>query len=122
MNRTELETSARASGMLFDEVLVPLAEARRATGPSPDFPAWRDASVSTYFTPSSVRRMTADEFDFPGGGTPVGLVDALTAHWAAQGNPSLAAASPRLKEIAAALLDEATSDDGSVDIFCYTLF
>ena len=122
MKQTEIASSTRASGALFDEVLIPLADARRAACAAPYFPAWHDATASTYFTPSAVRRMTPADFEFPGGGTPEGLIDAVTAYWLANGDTTLAAASPRFKEIAAALRDEAVSDDGTVDIFCYTLF
>jgi hypothetical protein len=122
MKQTELEHSARVSGALFDDVLLPIAETMRATGAAPYFAAWRDATVSTYFSPSPIRRMTVADFEFPGGGTPDGLIDALAAYWSDSGDAALAAARPRLKEIAAALLVEAASDDGSVDIFCYTLF
>ena len=119
---TRVERSTSLSGAVFDEVLVPVARERAAAGAAPYFPAWRDATASTYFERSSVRTMTAADFEFPGGGTAAGLIDAIAAYWLAQGETALAAAAPRLKAISEALRDEAVADDGSVDIFCYTLF
>ncbi len=114
--------SAQLSGALHDAVLVPLASARRDTGASPYFPAWKDEARGSYFETSGIRTMTDADFEFPGGGTADGLVDALTAYWTKHGESALAAAGPRLKEIAHALRDEAVKDDGTVDIFCYTMF
>lgn len=119
MSQTE---SAKLSGALFDEVLVPLAEARHAAGAAPYFPPWKDAAVSSYFVRSDVTRLTSADFEFPGGGHAEGLVDALEAWWRAHGDHELAASAPRLKAIAQALRRESVQDDGSVDIFCYTLF
>ena len=119
---TQVDRSTGLSGVLFDEVLVPVAGARTATGAAPYFPSWRDAAATTYFARSSVRRMSPADFEFPGGGTAAGLIDAIAAYWLAQGETALAAAAPRLKAISDALRDEAVADDGSVDIFCYTLF
>ena len=128
MNQTETQAdrstgaSGALSGALFDEVLVPVADARVASGAAPYFPAWRDAAAATYFERSSVGTMSPADFEFPGGGTAAGLIDAIAAYWLAQGETALAAAAPRLKAIAEALRAEAVADDGSVDIFCYTLF
>lgn len=119
---TQVDRSTSLSGALFDEVLVPVAAARNAAGAAPYFPAWSDAAATTYFERSSVRRMSPADFEFPGGGTAAGLIDAMAAYWLAQGETALAAAAPRLKAISEALSDEAVADDGSVDIFCYTLF
>ena len=114
--------STQLSGALHDAVLVPLASARRDAGAAPYFPAWKDESRSSYFETSGIRRMSAADFEFPGAGTADGLVNALIVHWTAHGESALAAAGPHLKNIAQALRDEAVRDDGSVDIFCYTLF
>ena len=122
MSQTKPNDSARLSGILFDDVLTPLAHARRAAGAPPYFPLGQDARVDSYFDTSSVRTMRAADFEFPGGGNAAGLIDALTVYWTAQGDAALAAAAPRLNAIAAALRDEAVQDDGTVDIFCYTLF
>ncbi len=124
MSQTEMQVdrSTSLSGALFDEVLVPLAGARQSAGAAPYFPAGRDAAAESYFEPSSVRRMSPADFEFPGGGTAAGLIDALAAYWLAEGETALASSAPRLKAISEALRDEAVADDGSVDIFCYTLF
>jgi hypothetical protein len=124
MKRTEsqAERSTSLSHGLFDEVLVRLAHARRDANAAPYFPPWRDGATSSYFTPSSVGAMSPRDFEFPGGGTVEGLVDALTAFWTLEREPALAGAGPWLKAIANALRDEAQADDGNVDIFCYTLF
>lgn len=119
MNQTE---SMKLSGALFDEVLAPLAEARRAANAPPYFLPWKDETVTSYFAPSQDTRLTSTDFEFPGGGYAEGLVDALEAWWRARGDSELAAAAPRLKAIAKALHSETAHDDGSVDIFCYTLF
>jgi hypothetical protein len=120
--RPEQERSAELAGELFDELLVPLARARRETGAVPYFPAWRDAGESSYFARSSVGVMSAADFRVPGGGSPEGLIAALSAAWREQGELQLASAEPRLVAIAHALREEASNDDGNVDIFCYTLF
>jgi hypothetical protein len=112
--------SARLAGNLFDEVIAPLAGEHRSRGEAPPFPLWRDPDAPTYFVPSTVSRMTS--FDFPGGGTADGLVDALGAYWSAEGEVGLAASVPHLREIVESLRDEFRPDDGSVDIFCYTFF
>ena len=122
MSQTDVERSTRLSGTLFDEVLLPLAGARKAVSAAPYFPKWRDAQASTYFEPSDITSMAAADFEFPGGGTPEGLIEALATYWLAQGDTALAASAPQLRAIAAALRDESVDDDGSVDIFCYTLF
>ena len=119
MNQTD---STRLSGALFDDVMVPLADARRAAGAAPYFPLAPDPVVSSYFVPAEHTAMTPADFDFPGGGSAEGLIDALVTYWRAQGEHALADAAPRLKAVANALHDEAALDDGTVDIFCYTLF
>ena len=77
MSQTDVERSTRLSGTLFDEALLPLAVARKVAGAAPYFPKWRDAQASTYFAPSDITSMAAADFEFPGGGTPEGLIEAL---------------------------------------------
>ena len=119
---TRADRSTKLAGALFDQVLAPLAHARRESNAAPYFPAWRDATASSYFTCSSVTKMSPTDWELPGAGTADGLIAALTACWTAEGETALAGIGPRLKAIADALREEAASDDGSVDIFCYTLF
>ena len=123
MSQTEekVSRSAKLSAAFFDEVLLPLAKARRAANAAPYFPAARDEQVESYFERASDASGLAD-FEFPGGGTPEGLIEAVSAFWRADGEVALAASASRLAAIADALRDEATADDGSVDALCYTLF
>ena len=114
--------SVQLSQAFFDDVLAPLASGRLSRGAPPYFPSWREGDGSSFFVPSSVSTMSVSDFEFPGGGTGEGLIDALGAHWSADDEPVLAAATPRLAAIVAALRDEVVDDDGSVDVFCYTLF
>lgn len=107
---------------LFEEAVVPLAEARRARGAPDYFPKSADPEARTYFESPACARMTAADFEFPGGGTPDGLVDALAAHWHDRGDEDLADLVPRLKAIAAALAIAPVASEGDVDILCYTMF
>lgn len=119
MNRTE---STELAGRLFDEVLVPLASARLAAGAAPYFSHGRDAGVESYFTACAASSDSPTSREFPGRGSAEGLIDALVDHWAEEGETALAALGPRLAAIAQALGETAVREDGSVDIFCYTLF
>jgi|GEM_PF-3020673 len=121
MNRTDVDPEEH-SGALFDEVLRPLAIAKRNAGVEPYFSSGRDATVVSYFVPPGVMSMTPADFEFPGAGGAEGLINALVTHWAEEGESVLATIAPRLNEIAGALSQAAVHDDGSVDIFCYTLF
>jgi len=121
MNPTDRAPEELAAA-LFDEAVVPLAEARRAAGTQACFPLGPDPAAPTYFEPPSLSVMAAEDFAFPGNGTPAGLVAALAVFWAAQGESALAAMAPRLAEIAAALAEEGAEGDGRVDILCYTMF
>jgi hypothetical protein len=121
LNQTS-DDGVRLAGALFDEVLVPLAAEKRRAGVPAYFPVAPDPGASSYFTPSSVSSMAPADFEFPGGGTPQGLIAALVDDWRAEGETVLASAGPRLTSIAAAVAAAAAKDDGSVDIFCYTLF
>jgi len=125
LDTASVDGSARSRALaadMFAEVIVPLAAARCREAAAPYFPPWRTDAPATYFVPSPVRAMTAANFEFPGGGTGAGLVDSLVTHWTTEGEAALADAAPRLLAIVEALRDEALAQDGSVDIFCYTLF
>lgn len=119
---TQGDKSTVLAADLWDDVLAPASAARRAAHMPPYFPAWHDATVSTYYERPSVSQMSPADFEFPGGGTADGLIDALATHWRAEGELALASAAAQLKAIAVALRAEGASSDGSVDIFCYTLF
>jgi len=121
MKRTDVDPEEH-SGALFDEVLEPLAIGKRNAGVEPYFLSGCDATVASYFVPPMVLSMTPADFEFPGAGAAEGLINALVAHWAQEGESVLATTASRLNEIAAALSQAAAHDDGSVDIFCYTLF
>jgi hypothetical protein len=122
MSQTESDRSEQRADALFEAVLVPLAHHRRSQGAQAYFQRWKTELAATYFVPSPVRSMTARDFEFPGDGTPAGLLDALSAIWIAEGEMELAASVPQLRLIADALRNEAARNDGEVDIFCYTLF
>lgn len=116
------ERSELLAGALYDELLAPLARARREAGAAPYFPSWRDQGASSYFEPVAHGRMSPGDFRVPGAGSTRALITELAALWQGQGELGLASAAPRLSAIADALEAEAAADDGSVDIFCYTLF
>ena len=121
MNQTKADRSALLAGALFDEVLVPLAKAKRASGAQPYFPLGGDANAATYFVKPGIRTMQPSDFEL-GADAAEGLIEALAAFWISQGEEGLAAMAPRMKEIARALIDEAAESDGNVDVLCYTLF
>ena len=58
MSQTDVERSTRLSGALFDEVLLPLAVARKAAGAAPYFPKWRDAQASTMENLDAIQGMS----------------------------------------------------------------
>jgi hypothetical protein len=117
MNSTE-ENFEQLAGAFFDEVLVPLSSA----ADQPYFARGPGGDSKTYFEAPTERKMTAAAFEFPGGGTPSGLIEALESHWAEEGEFALAAAAARLEPIAHALAEANRAQSGDVDIFCYTLF
>lgn len=125
MSQTEPPTpTARAAqliGALFDEQVTPLAEARRRAGAGPYFPLGKDPRASTYFVEPRLRTMAPADYALSGS-TAEGLLDALAASWAAQGETELVALVPRLREIAGVLAQQRTQSDGTVDVLCYTLF
>ena len=122
MSSTDTDRARQLAGALFDEAVKPLADARKAAGEQPYFPTIPEAGAKSYFTQPALRVMQSGDFEFPGGGTAEGLIDALAAYWTAQGESGLAAMTPKLKEIAEALREEAAEGDGSVSILCYTMF
>ena len=122
MSSTDEDRARALAGALFDEVIVPLAEARKAAGKQGYFPRGPEQGASTYFEVPVHRLMQAADFDFPGGGTAEGLIDALAASWTAEGDLGLAAMAPRLLEIAAALKVKEGEADDSVSPLIYTMF
>jgi len=117
------ENPARAiAATLFEKAIAPLAEARRAAGQQAYFPLAPESAVGSYFDEPALRVMQQADFEFPGGGTAEGLIDALAAAWSAAGESELAAMAPALKAIAEALRKEAVEGDRSVSILCYTMF
>ncbi len=106
----------------FDEVLVPLANARRSAERPAYFARKGEVGVASYFEPPTLAVMRPADFEFPGGGDPEGLIKALAKYWRSQDEDHAAAMAPRLHEIAQALREEADDIDGAVDILCYTMF
>ena len=122
MSSTEIAASARLASELFDRVLAPLASARQACGANGYFEVARASGAGSYFSTPAVPVMEAADFEFPGGGTADGLIDALIAYWGRSGDAELCALAPGMKQIAAALQEEAVENDGSVSVFCYAMF
>lgn len=122
MSPTDHEGLRDLAGALFDEVIMPLHEARATAGEPAYFPTAPDPAAATYYSPPLLRAMRPEDFEFPGGGTVEGIVDALTGYWSAQGEVELAATTSRLKQMAEAARNEAYAGDGSVSVFCYTMF
>ncbi len=117
------ETSADTLALaVFDEMLAPLANARRSAERPAFFARAGEVGVTSYFEPPTLAVMRPADFEFPGGGDPEGLIEALAKYWRSQGEIHVAAMTPRLHEIARALRDEADVSDGNVDILCYTMF
>jgi hypothetical protein len=122
MSSTDENRARRLAAALFDEVVTPLSQNRRAAGKQAYFPLAAEAGAKTYYEEPVLRVMQPADFEFPGGGRAEMLVDALAAAWTAEGESGLAAMAPTLKEIALALREEALEGDGSVSILCYTMF
>ena len=122
MNSTDISRADELAGELFDRGLPQAAAALRASGRPAYFPLAGAAEARSYFESPCLGYEMGAVFDFPGGGEPEGLVDALAAYWTAQGESGLAALAPRLKAIAAALREEAAETSADVDILCYTMF
>jgi hypothetical protein len=122
MNRTEPGLAAHLAGELFDQMVVPLAQARRASGSQPYFPTGPDANAGSYFVAPGTRKMHESDFELFGDDTSRDFIEALAAYWTASGETELAAMAPRMKQIAQAVINEAVESDGNVDVLCYTLF
>jgi hypothetical protein len=107
---------------LFDEVVVPLARSLRASGRPEAFARSGDPALSSYYEAPTLSVMRPADFDFPGGGDAIGLIDELGRYWRDRGDEPYAVLLPRLKEIAEILRKEAAESSGEVDILCYTMF
>ena len=122
MSSTKKEPSAELAASFFDEVLTPLATARRSSGKPPYFPLKEEASTSSYFVPAPLKVMRPEDFELRIGDEAEELIDDLCEYWTQQGETELVAMGAPLKKVAAALSTEAAENDGRVDILCYTLF
>ncbi|HRX82632.1 MAG TPA: hypothetical protein P5307_26375 [Pirellulaceae bacterium] len=122
MNSIDSNVADRLSLALFDDIVIPSAEAMRATGHDGYFARARDVKALTYFGPPSMPIMQSADFDFPGGGNATGLIDVAAQHWIAEGEEHLACMCPGMRKIARALEEEAAVSTGDVDIMCYTMF
>jgi hypothetical protein len=122
MSSAEQDRWQQLAGRLHDEVLLPVAEDMAQSGAS-YLAGWRSAGAESYFAPPLVAKMAPADFEFPGGGRVDRLIAELAGYWSARGDLLLVPAAERMKAIAAELETEGTgSHDGSVDIFCYTMF
>lgn len=122
MSSTEVDRARALAGALFDETVTPLAASRADAGAPQYFATAAEASEASYYQEPLLRVMQPADFEFPGGGSATGLIDALTAYWSSQGETELAALAPRLHKIAEALKEEAAEGDGTVSVLCYTMF
>lgn len=122
MSSTDTTFSRELAGRLFDETICQIASLRRDAGTQAYFPLEPEADAATYFSPLALGTMRAADFEFPGGGTAEGLVNALAAHWMAEGQRELAGTARQLKDLAEALAREAVDAAGEVSILCYTMF
>jgi hypothetical protein len=122
LSSTKENRSKELAGALFDELVLPLAAARKDAGTQSYFPLAGEKGVSSYYDEPLLRVMQPADLEFPGGGTAEGLVEALGAYWRAQGEIGLAAMAERLKELVEPVREEVVEGDGSISIFCYTMF
>lgn len=122
MKPTDTPRADILAATLFDEQICRLAHDRQTAGAGAYFPLAPSAAEDTYYGAPTTGGTLEGGFEFPGGGEPAALIDALAARWRAEGNAALAGLAPRLKEIAAALQSERSVGDGTVDILCYTMF
>ena len=122
MNPTETQRVDALAIALFDAVVAPSTTALCSSGRPAYFAMAGDAGLTSYFEAPTLAVMQGPDFDFPGGGTPDGLIDALARFWSAQGEAGLAAMAPRFKDIALALREETAEAASETDILCYTMF
>lgn len=122
MNSIEASQSERLAAELFDQVLIPMALARRACGAPAYFPDDRETGSLSYFSSPNIPRMEASACELPGHGTAEGLIEALAVFWKGSGESDLCSLVPMMRKIASALEDEAVENDGTVSVFCYAMF
>jgi hypothetical protein len=118
----EEDLARTLAGELFDNIVAPLAASRRDSAKPTYFPLAGETGAATYYEKPLLHVMQPADFEFPGGGSAQGLVEALAALWKSQGETGLAAMTPKLAKIAEVLQAEADAGDGSVSILCYTMF
>lgn len=121
MSPTDEPTWDELAGALFDEVIVPLAQARRDASIAAFGSAEREAGTATYFSEPSSPSISGTAFETSWGDA-TGLVEALLTHWNDLGESDLQVLGPRFLAIAERLADEPAESDSSVDVLCYTLF
>ena len=122
MNQIDVNYSALLAGALYDDCIAPLAVARREAGATPYFALCKDPAAASYFEPCAPAEATAPDLDRAEMAGAAALIDALAAHWTAEGETALAAMAPRLQAIAKALGEEQAAQGDTVDILCYTMF
>ena len=121
MSSTDRDPIDALAGAIWDESIVPHAGTMRARG-ARFFEPGPDPGAKTYFEAPTHRVMEEADFRFPGDGDPAALIDALAAHWTAEGHSELAAMAPRLKELAALLQERPESENPDVSPFVYTMY
>jgi hypothetical protein len=79
MGSTDKDRARSSVDALFEEIVAPLAQARRAAGLPAYFPLAGEAGAKSYFQEPALGVMRPEDFQFPGDGTAEGLIDALAA-------------------------------------------
>jgi hypothetical protein len=109
---TKTEEQTEPAVTFFEEVIVPVAEQRRAEGKS-FFLLGPDAEAETYFVEPSRSVMRPADFELGATESTQSFVEELSARWIQEGNEELAAMAPRLAELASefAAQDEPAEED-----------
>lgn len=118
-NETKADPLARS---VFSGCIIPLAKSLGPEVRSAYFEIGGNSAASSYFGTPNPTVMQLSDFDFPGGGTADGLIEAYSRYCQTKGDKGLVEILPQLREIAGALQSEMEETSGDVDILCYTMF
>lgn len=122
MNSTKEAKADPLSRSVFSGFIIPLAKSLGPEGRAACLEIGRNSAGNSYFVTSSQTVMQVSEFEFPGGGTADGLIDAYSRFCQTSNHEELLEMLPQLREIAGALQSEMAEASGDVDIMCYTMF
>lgn len=123
MSSTNDDKLRETIGPLFDELISPIAERRRASG-TPPFPLKPDASLDTYFVPRAQVSMTRNDFTAPSCIDFDDFADRLTAHWEVLGRDELLDGVPRIVAVArtAHAAFQRDKQDADISPYVYVMF